>query len=214
MADTYWDSSIEISKDEKCPHITGKHEPKILIPLEIWQKITTLTQELDTEWLGYLKGSHLTSGEWKVTDIVVPKQEVSSVTVKPAETVHSEGVVHSHNDMRCYFSGTDDDFLNENHDFSIVVNKDGDSKAVVRVKLPCGALTIVEAEVLIEYPEVKDAKEFIKQAKKNIVEEKPVWQGYVNRQDLGVPDYVPKRKRKQLVEPFDYGDSYDLAGWY
>ena len=205
-----WESNLEISKDDKCPHITGDREPKVIIPLDIWQKIMALTDDVDTEWLGYLGGSHLQSGEWRVVTLTIPKQEVSTATCKSLESVHSEGVVHSHADMTCFFSNIDDDYLNSNHDFCIVVNKKADSKAVVRVKLPCGALSIVEADVIIEYPEVKDAAKFIDDAKKNIAEE-PGWQhtNKSNTLETGVPDYIPSKERLKQLKPWDYAREYN-----
>jgi len=227
-----WESDLSISEDDKCPHITRAETPKVIIPQDIWHKIMGLTTELDTEWLGYLGASKLQSGEWKVTDLRVPKQEVSTSTVKPTETFQSEGVIHSHANMGAFFSGVDDDYLNENHDFSIVVNKDGDTKAVARLELPCGSLSVIEAEVEIESPEYEDAKEFIEEAKKNIEEEqtttivkkwKPKWEWDKDKEkwnktdedeeseedpnkDTGVPNYVPKKKKQYSA--FDPNDEW------
>ena len=107
-----WDSNLKISTDDKCPHISNRETPKIIMPYEIWHQIMALTKELDTEWLGYLGGSLLQNGDWKVTGMTIPKQEVTGSTVKPTDTIHAEGVVHSHVSMGCFFSGVDDDYLN------------------------------------------------------------------------------------------------------
>ena len=169
-----WESDLLVSTDDKCPHITDRDTPKIIVPYEIWHQIMALTKELDTEWLGYLGGSLLQDGDWKVTGITVPKQEVGCAAVKPIDTIPAEGVVHSHVNMACSFSGTDDSFINENHGFSIVVNKRDDSKGVVRMNLPCGAMSVIDADVVIEYPGCPDISEFLEEAKKNIEEEKTV----------------------------------------
>jgi len=226
MSDKCWESDLAISENDKCPHITRATAPKIIIPSEIWHKIMGLTQELDTEWLGYLGASFLKTGEWRVTDITVPKQEVSAASVKPTETLATEGVIHSHVDMGAFFSGIDDSYLNENHNFSIVVNKKGETKAVVRLQLPCGALTIIDTEVEIEVPEYDDAKDFIKEAKKNIEAPAPIcctptWKwnpttGFRSvlsddeKKDEGVPDYEPKKKsKKKQYSAWDPNDAWN-----
>ena len=168
--DEVWESNICISKDDKCPHVEA-HNSLVHIPYNIWHKISMLTADLDTEWLGYLHAAQTEDGSWLVSDITVPDQEVTGATVKPTATVFSEGVVHSHVDMAVFFSGIDDDFLNENHEFSIVVNKKGESKAVCRLKLPCGSLTLVDAKIQIDMPVSPDATAFIEEAKKHITEE-------------------------------------------
>ncbi len=227
-----WESGLEISTDDKCPHIVNRETPKIIVPYEIWHQIMALTKEIDTEWLGYLGGSLLQDGNWKVVDIKVPKQEVTGGSVKPTDTLQAEGVVHSHVDMGCFFSSCDDAYLNENHGFGIVVNKKEANKAVIRVDLPCGAMSIIEADVVIEYPGCPDITEFLEEAKKNIEEEKTVVTTYPNNyrvrewnqekccweeppsvddhllnnasdEDVGVPDYNPKYNR-QKYKGWDY----------
>ena len=167
-----WESDLAITDDDKCHIITKLEKPIIVMPHVVWRKIVTLTKAIDTEWLGYLKASLVQTGEWKIIDIVVPKQEVTSTTVKPTDTIPAEGVIHSHVDMGAFFSGVDDSYLNQNHQFSIVVNKREEVKAVSRIELPCGAFAIVDAELQIEYPEYEDAQAFIEEAKKNIEEER------------------------------------------
>ena len=207
-----WESCIDISKDDKCPHLSGDREPKVIVPQSIWLKIMALTREIDTEWLGYLRGSRLQTGEWRVTGLHIPEQEVTCTTVKPIKTMYSEGVIHSHADMSSFFSPTDDTYLNENHAFSIVVNKSEDTKAAVRMALPCGALSIIEAELVIEYPAVEGVDKFINEAKKMIKE--PVYStpSDVNN-NTGVSDYISRTLRKK-VRPYDYGEQYDWPEWY
>ena len=167
--DKCWSSNLHVSKDNKCPHIEDP-ETDIIIPYSLWQKIMGLTCDISTEWLGYLGASRLTDGKWKAIDIKIPPQEVTGSNVKPTDTIHSEGVIHSHVSMGAFFSGTDDDYLNENHDFSIVVNKRGETKAVLRHKLPCGSMTLIDAKVVVEMPEAPDVSAFITSAKENITE--------------------------------------------
>ena len=229
-----WESNLKVSTDHKCPHI---EDPKteILVPYEVWQQIISLTKSIDTEWLGYLGASKLQDGRWQVVDVRVPKQEVSSAAVKPTETFHSEGVVHSHVGMGAFFSSTDDNYLNENHHFSIVVNNRGDSKAIIRHKLPCGSMTIIEAQVEVVIPDAPDVTRFVEEAKKNISEKTYTnvytqnWKNYRNQnidkawdadvddntKGKGVPDYTPKKhKNRKEYEYWDISGDYEYwSNW-
>jgi phenylpyruvate tautomerase PptA (4-oxalocrotonate tautomerase family) len=178
-----------------------------------------LTKEIHTEWLGYLHATQREDGSWDVTGITIPKQEVGSAMVTPKETVHSEGVIHSHVNMKAFFSGTDDAYLNENHQFSIVVNKSEEYAAVARMQLPCNAMSIVDTEMEIVGPNV-DVDSFLTEAKKNLEEKTyPLlqstrntgngqwnkrgnkWNWLPDSASQGdaweVPDYDPKLKRNR-----------------
>jgi len=211
-ASTCWSSDLPISKDSKCPHT--EEVPKVLVPWEIWQRIMALTKDISTEWLGYLRADKTEDGSWVIKELIVPKQEVGYATVTPKETVHSEGVVHSHVNMKAFFSGTDDSYLNENHHFSIVVNKSEEYAAVCRLTLPCKAMTVIETTVEIITPDC-DVDAFLAEAKKNLEEVKytpaplsnnpgrttPVWntRNKWNPEwsaDSGVPDYIPEAARR------------------
>lgn len=180
-----WESNLHVSSNEKCPHINDNIETDIAMPYDLWQKIIGLTRELSTEWLGYLGASRLQNGQWKVINITVPKQKVTGAHVQPTETIHSEGVIHSHVNMGAFFSGTDDNYLNENHEFSIVINKRAEIKAVIRHKLPCGSMTLIDAHVVIDEPEAPDVSAFINAAKENIEEERYNC-GYNYRNQYGI----------------------------
>jgi len=180
-----WESGLEITKDKKCPKIEEAEATGIVIPYNIWASIIKLTREVDTEWLGYFQASKLENGDWYVTELQIPEQEVTATTVTPKKTIDAPGVIHSHVDMSAYFSGTDDAYLNENHDFSIVVNRDADVAAVQRIKLPCGVLTVIETKVEVEHPEPKEQEEFIEMAKKKLVAPKAeTKRTYPVRQDV------------------------------
>lgn len=164
-----WDSELEISVDSKCPH-HKKAAVKINFPPLIWKRVIRLTQELDTEWLGYLKATKVKQAkgiQWNVTELVVPPQEATMSKVDPTETVDAPGVIHSHAGGGAFFSGTDDEYINKNHEFSIVVNKSENCAAVGRLLLPCKALTLVDAKVFVDH-EPSEADEWIEAAKKNV----------------------------------------------
>ena len=92
----------------------------------------------------------------------------------------------------------------------------------MKIDLPCGSMSVIDADVVIEYPGCPDMSEFIEEAKKNIEEEKIVthptlrlrtwnqktggWdEAAPSKDDLGVPDYDPKH-RKHKYKGWDYLD--------
>ena len=170
LKDKHWDSGLKITKDHKCPSIEDAEATKVVVPYNIWMLIMRLTREVDTEWLGYLQAEQTESGDWHINELEIPEQEVAAATVTPTKTIHAPGVIHSHVNMGATFSGTDDKFLNENHDFSIVVNKKAQVSVVQRIKLPCGALTIIESSLEVNYPEPEEAEGFVEAAKKKFTE--------------------------------------------
>jgi len=134
---------------DKCSLCDGDY--LIKIPREIWRKIRTLLQKMgDDEFIVYLPYQR-NGNEFRVEDIIVPQQEVSSASVKPSNPPTGQvGVLHSHGvNSSAFFSSTDEEFLNQNNDFSIVIGGN-EIKAKVRVKVPCDKFVKLEAKVEIE----------------------------------------------------------------
>jgi len=163
-----WDSGID---DEICPALRDELTASLIIPPEIWNVIQELTEEINSEWLGYLKGDFLNDGfVLNVKEIIIPEQEVTGVSVTVKEDIDDvQGVVHSHSNMGVFFSGTDDNYINTNNAFSLVVNKDGKHKAIARIKLNCGFYIRKECNVEILR---NVSKKFIKKALKKIKKKK------------------------------------------
>lgn len=120
----------------------------------------------NTEWLAYLIGDENTR---YVNDIFVPTQvastaSISSVGPKPAGVI---GVIHSHHHMGAFFSGTDDAYINQNNDISIVIAHKG-IKAQVRWVTPCGYKVICDGTVVIEKENLINENEFIEHVEKVI----------------------------------------------
>lgn len=166
-----WDSEIE---DEMCPALRKDVKAHLVLPDTIWTHIQELTKEIDTEWLGYLRGDYSDDGmSLHVKEIIIPKQEVTGASVVVKEDVNNvQGVVHSHNSMGVFFSGTDDDYINSNNAFSLVVNKKGEHEATARVKLKCGYYIRKNCDVDVMR---KIDKAFMEKAKSNITEKVSEW---------------------------------------
>lgn len=123
------------------------------------------------EWLAYLVGEKINDGEYNVTDLYLPDQRTSGTLVDNVNTEefnqHSIiGVIHSHHEMGAgdadhpSFSGHDDNFINSNHNLSLLAGRDNQSRGfkivgIARVVTPCGAFMKTKANVrsMVEDPE-------------------------------------------------------------
>ena len=136
------------------------------------------------EWLAYLLGK---TGTRDVEDIFVPDQSISTTRVDDIECEEYNnlsiiGVVHSHHSMGHTFSGTDHDYINGNHDISIVISHSG-LAGQYRYKTPCGAYKIVEANVRLKVNLDFNDEKFIeavkpKLTKKTYTSHYPIYGGY------------------------------------
>lgn len=123
---------------------------KIFLPQAVWRQICAMTLNTKSEWLGYMdytvEGDTIT-----VTGLAIPKQKVTSAEVELVEPQVGKGVIHAHPGGGVpSFSSTDDATLNPNNEFSIVISRDLRMTAVSKAKLPCGAMSLVHADVAIE----------------------------------------------------------------
>lgn len=167
QAQSCWDAGIVIHKT--CSHMDI---PKYIVEYSILadKKIKLLQKSYPSlEWLGYLVGKldHENTTVF-VDDIIVPDQFVTGVNVMDVEYGWNDGlpiigVIHSHHSMGAFFSGTDDAYINQNHDVSIVVSTSQRSpvKGQVRVKAPCGDYVLAEdLTFVVAEPECDGLEEF------------------------------------------------------
>ena len=183
-SDKEWESSNE--KHTECPY---KRRAVILIPYEVYYKIRELVREIETEWLAYLPYEIIDDCIFKVTDIIIPEQEVTSTSVDVIDSRIGvgKGVIHCHPwKGKTSFSGTDDKWINSNHPFSVLVNKELDFSAKAILELPCGIKLEVDAPVEIEYP-IVDTEEFMEKAK-GLIKHRTVKYAY---------EYKKERKRRK-----------------
>jgi len=211
-----WETKVEcITECSKAPKdITVYLTPIVMAKIDALMKKYT-----SREWLGYLVGSP--EKPFHIVDMVIPVQTATSASVDDIQFPKLEngmkvlGVIHSHHNMGCGFSGTDDKWINQNHDISILVSHTS-MKVQVRVNVPCGAKKIMEAKPKVSYNLDFDEETFIKSAEENIRDRKIVtpytssrdnWYdrycggdffdgyGYVNRE--------PEKKSPQLFDSQD-----------
>jgi hypothetical protein len=213
VAQGCWDAGIEILSS--CGHMTIPKFHIFIEPLAD-QKIKKLQSYYSSlEWLMYLVGN--VDHEAKtvtVTDLVLPdSQQVTGVNVHNVEYTWPVlpdgnkicGVIHSHHNMGAFFSGTDDAYINQNHDVSIVVatNPNSPIKGQVRTKTPCDAYVLSENVTFsIKYPQVLDEAAFEAEFTKNIHTYKPVIYTY------------PQNYRQRGMGNFSRGSSANRGRGY
>lgn len=209
IEDDFWENDIkEVKECSKAPE-----ELKIIMNILPAQKIKLLNEKFkNIEWLAYLVGDGL-----EVKDLYIPYQEVSSVTVDNIKSpeynrMNIIGVIHSHHNMNNSFSGTDDEYINKNHDISICVSSNMNMNAQVRWKTPCGSIKIIKGVVDIIYDkDISWIEEFLEEVDKRI-KKKFInlsgmyhdWQSYKNH----------LHNNQKLIDDYDYDYDYDYNDDY
>lgn len=153
-----WSDRVEIH--ERCILNNGT----IYIDSLVHDKIRMLTSQITTEWLGYLIG-RIEGTIAYIDDIFIPLQTVTTTHVKVIENqalpANIIGTAHSHHDMGSFLSSTDHRYLVSNHPVTIVASYSG-LLAKMRVKAPCEALMLLDADIHIE--DALILKEFLNQS--------------------------------------------------
>ena len=152
---TSWEVPKELRVPDytTCPYIRGE----IRLTQKAFSKITALMAHFNVEWLGYLIGTWQDGDTVLVKDLVIPEQQTTGSSVHEVDeraARGSIGVIHSHVAMGAFFSGTDDTWINNNHNVSIVVSKKNgvdklDFKSQVRKQVACGAMMLMDLPVRV-----------------------------------------------------------------
>ena len=125
-------------------------EPKITMPVEMWQSLWQLTALSNNEWIAYLIGK-LEDGKALIEEVYFPEQTVTGTSCEVPTEVQAKpntiGAIHSHVGMGAFWSKTDEDHAN--WPIEIVLNRKGDYKALMRVKLDCSRWSRVECKLTI-----------------------------------------------------------------
>jgi len=120
------------------------------------------------EWFAYLLGK-----EHRVQDIFLPEQRASTAFVGNIECKEYNklpiiGAMHSHHNMGSTSSSHDHDFVNSNHNISLIVSHREGIQGQVRIKVPCGALFITKADVRLDLEVDFNKKEFMTEVDEKI----------------------------------------------
>lgn len=119
-------------KAEEVTFTFVEEEESVLLKKTVEAKIKYLLKKYeDLEWMTALLGEKRDDGTWVVKDLYIMEQEVTGGHVDPttkgnlevAELTNCIGWIHSHNNMKAFFSGTDWETA-EMYDVSLCVNND------------------------------------------------------------------------------------------
>jgi len=164
-----WEVEIDCVKD------CSKAPEEIIVWMKplVKEQIEVLMKEYKSiEWLAYLVGEWTDDKTPIVKELFIPEQKVSGVSVDNIKCPeHNDlgiiGVIHSHHNMSHSFSQIDADWINQNHNISLVVSHTG-MDGQVRWKTPCGSLITVKSKTKLWYDVNFDKDDFIKKAKEKI----------------------------------------------
>jgi hypothetical protein len=191
VKDNIWENEFDMVENcDKAPEV-----------VEVWlrplvkKKIDLLMDKFkNIEWLAYLVGEGNI-----VDDIYIPKQIVTSTAVddiKKPSNVKTIGVIHSHHGMGTGFSGTDDEYINQNNDISIcVTHKKADGQ--IRWKTPCGSYKLIKLSIKVLYDIDIDEKKFLEDVDDKITQTRAYapsasWFGgrYFDRDQIELMSYL------------------------
>ena len=167
---TCWESD---SKEIKQCSLVEKIKVKVKIPLDLYLKFLSLVKEINTEWLLYLTYDKEEKGNqiiYIVKDCVIPDQEVTSTSVKVLNPPKgSYGVIHAHQFTSSkFFSNTDDEYVNSNNVFSLVINGNGEIIGKSRLDLPCGNYLLKDCEIEILLSKEERDENIVSEVKKHL----------------------------------------------
>jgi hypothetical protein len=147
VKDDDWEVELDIVKE--CSKVSDNGTSIVWIEPLAKVKIDALMEEYRTqEWLAYLLGD---KEDMTIKDIFIPEQTATAARVDDIECSEFNnlsviGVIHSHHGMGTGFSHTDQTYVNQNHDISLVVAHSGIA-GQVRSKVPCGAMMVTDAKI-------------------------------------------------------------------
>lgn len=167
---------------------SGTYNYKLIIPAEVERKIRFVCQEVwNTEWSGTLFFTH--EGSFENDDLVIRcvdiyvmdigTQAYTEFDMNPDViaymTEHSElldcqmGLIHSHNNMSTFFSGTDTATLKEegrdrNNFVSLIVNNAGSYTAAITRRIKSKQTTESVSYEFFGDGEKQDTKEYVSNA--------------------------------------------------
>jgi hypothetical protein len=145
--DEFWE--VKIDCVEKCSKVPDSIDV-FMKPL-VKVKIQALMEKYEhIEWLAYLIGEKKSEKDieyYVVNDLHIPSQKVSpgrvwDIYCSEYNELDIIGVMHSHHGMGTGFSGIDHEFINGNHNVSLVISKK-QIAGQVRFPTPCGSMKII-----------------------------------------------------------------------
>lgn len=175
-------------------------------------------QNKPLEFGAFLKGE-MKNGILYVNEdmIMIPNQKVSSSAIDFLEDpiIGYNGVLHRHPDGCTKFSGTDDQSINQNQEFSLLYVNNEISEGIINIKLPGEGNVRIQLPLDIEiiYPVLSgnlDAlinKIELKQSKSSCDIENRICS---NSNQIEFPDYIPKMNHNPLFDNLEENEDDEL----
>lgn len=177
----------KVKKENDCDSIQCSllKNPIVYLEPSVRQKIELLMKEYPhQEWLGYLVGRVSEKENFFVEDLSIPPHKEALGASAEAEPFHIPdnciGVIHSHNSMGAFHSGTDQSYVDKNFLVSVVVAKkygqEIEYDTISYQTTACGKGTTIKCPVKYVLPKPEfDTEEFLEQAKANVDKGKKVY---------------------------------------
>lgn len=211
-----WSSDIDYIKE--CSVVDRKVEV-VLNPLVTWKMKVLMKIFGDIEWLAYLVGEQK-DNTFIFTDMKIPYQNVTGTSVDNIDdkngSLSTQYVIHSHGSTSSMnvFSHTDDEFINDNNDISLLISGKNIS-GEARIKTPCGryirvSTLDIEMEYCEESPSLLSWKIFVKEIKDKIRIEHVEYKKITHK--LSIDEYKKKNKHKKYktkIKPMPIKDEKD-----
>ena len=205
-------------KQETCESCPYGGEVTIYLHPSAARQIFLLCSTVKGEWLAYLDGEKRENGSILVDNLRIPKQRASYGAVEVDEFNQSDrhvGVMHSHHNLKCGFSGTDDEFINQNHNLSLLVNHDTGPDSHMGFKItgqhkhqvPCGAIMVDKVKVVFQQWANEGEDVFLKSVEENV---KPMH----TQMQAGTPNHGTNQHNQEVYKSTpDIDPDKPLAGW-
>lgn len=201
--DKSWD--METETIEQCPYM--ENDQKVIIETNAKHKIEAMMDVMGSdEWIGLLKGVK-DEDKMIVKDLHIPKQKVSSARAKKTDKVEPKetiGVIHSHHDMGSFFSGTDEENVNQNYNLSLVIDSDFEFEGMARIRTECNKIGRVGVDI-----EVEDEYDIEKEWAKKVKEENIETSSYRRRKKYPISTYYENYYRNSKKNDDDEDDKED-----
>ena len=217
-----WGNKAKIEANITCSLVKS---PTIYLEHIVRQKLELLMTEYPhREWLAYLVGEVSEDGNgYFIEDIYIPPHESASAAEEVAEPFKVPdrciGVIHSHNSMSAFHSGTDQTHVDKNFPVSITIAKKYQSEiefdAVSTQYTPCNKAVTVKCPVKYIQPEPTfDTEEWLEDAKANVDKGIKVYQWekpkeakfkFTGVKEKPLLGFMPRRDRRQLRKQMKAG---------
>ena len=210
FGDDTWEVKLDVIED--CSKAPKKVD--VFISQLAKCKIDVLMEKYKgKEWLAYLIGKDMIIEDIFIPDQVITSSTISNVNCPEYNKLLVIGVIHSHNSMGTNFSGTDNEWINQNHNISICIS-DNSISGQTRWKTPCGSLKIVNINIKTKVDIDFSAKNYFESIKEKIKEKTYEytnnWKNQYLIQHNNFKEYFPTDEVEKEIEELNFDEDKSL----